>query len=136
MVTLATADAYFGATKHVLSSVWLGFDVRQRTAGLFQANELITRHLGVEPQDDATTITDRPRPDRAVYEQALYMLRSTPGIANGAMNGPKFVGGQPNDPSVPVEGADPYAICDEAQRWLQWPTGDARTGARITMMRG
>lgn len=136
MVTLVSANAYFGPTRHVLASVWAKYDGKQREAALYQANQLITRHTGLEPDDDATTTTDRPRPDLAVFEQALHMLRASPLTADGKTPTRKWDNGRMSDQETPQGAADPYAICEEAMRWLQWPTGNARTGARITMMRG
>ncbi len=136
MVTLAGANVYFAPTKHVLAAVWGQYEGKHREAALYQANQLIARHIGVEPDDDATAITNRPRPDLAVYEQALHMLRATPFTADGKTPTRKWNNGRMSDQETPQGAADPYAICNEAMRLLQWPTGPHETGARITMMRG
>lgn len=135
-VTIATANAYFLPAKHIFSAVWNGFQEPQKTAALYQANQVLTRVLGYEPNDDASAITDQPRQDLAVCEQALYMLRNSPLIADGSQPAPHWDGGAPRDPFEAREGADPYALAPEAQRWLQWSSGNQRTGARLTIARG
>lgn len=136
MVTLATANAYFGATRHIHFFIWSKYDQNAKTAALYQANEILTRALGYEPEDDATDTTDLPRADRAVFEQALYMLRQSPLIADGGQPAPHFDGGLPRDAMEPRDGANPYAVCPEAMRWLQGPRSESGATGLVSFSRG
>lgn len=136
MVSIATANAYFAAAKHIHSPIWLGFSANQREAGLYQAHTLISRAIGNDVDDSETDETYIRRPDLAVCEQALYMLRSSPLVADGKQPAPKWSGGQPMDAFAPAEGANPYAICAEAMAWLQEPTSRQGSGRVLETVRG
>lgn len=136
MVTVASANTYFGAARHIHFFVWSKFDQNQKTAAIYQAHEVVTRALGYEPDDDATEITDRPRQDCAVFEQALYMLRQSPLIADGGQPAPHFDGGSPRDALEPRGGVNPYALCPESLRWLQSPQSESGVTAPFQFSRG
>jgi len=115
-IDLAGADAYFAAAVHPESSVWLGFTTNNvRTAGVVHAKAVITRLMGEAPDETLTTFEDFPRPDAAVYEQALFELRNG-FVATGDETTPKWTLGSPDigdGVRKPNRG-----IAPEARRWL------------------
>ena len=76
-ITVLLADDYF--LKHLSGGVWTRYSTEQRQTGIDYAKRFFASLSGGdEVDDDTTTNADFPRPDCAVYEQALYMLRNSP----------------------------------------------------------
>ena len=128
-INKAGADTYFSEDNHLDSALWLAFDDEQRTAGVAQADRLLSRALG-SPMTSETVDTDAAyQPDYAVYEQALYMLHHSNAVPNGEQSAPHWAASGTDG----EEGKrmNPLAICPEARKWMDW-----QYGATIPIFRG
>jgi predicted RNA-binding protein with PUA-like domain len=128
-ITKSGADSYFDPRSHVKSAVWLGFSDNQRTAAVAHAIRLMNRALGSLVESETSDEDDQYYPDRATYEQALYMLVNSESIANGEQNGPKFIASAGEDSA---RKADMPLLAQEAKAWLGWGSGKGT----ITISRG
>lgn len=109
-MTLDSANTYFTDANHVQAAVWAAFSLDQKTAAIAQATRVLRRWNDDEAlDDDVTADGDFPRPDLAVYEQALWILINSRAVPNGDVNGPKF---------MDETRGDPGAVAPEARRWL------------------
>jgi hypothetical protein len=100
-IDVTGADAYFAAANHPRSSVWLGFGTNFRTAAIAVAKRTWGRVLKREMEDpeDADDVTEFPRDDYTIYEQALFDLENGL-IADGTLATTKFIAGRtmPDEP--------------------------------------
>lgn len=123
MIDVTQADSYFRANNHTQAAQWGAYGHDARTGAIEEAKRILARALR-RPMNEGLApfrMGDTRRDDYAVFEQALFLLRSSPtGIMGGA---------SPYPPSVPVpesEDQEPertYAggVCKAALIWLGIP---------------
>ena len=114
-ITRALADTYFGTTNHILSSVWTGYSTTLRDAAIAHAKRDCSQALGEDIEAQTVNATDYFYPDRAVYEQALYILDNSSHTSNGESAAPKW---QTVDRDGTDKEKDMHFLGKEAQRWL------------------
>lgn len=121
-VTINTpgADTYFGPRNHVKAEIWKGFTSDQKTAAIAHAIRRVSRELGKEVEAETVDASTYYHPDRAVYEQALFMLQNSFAIPNGEETGPRFTATEPNPGDQPRK-VDPDELCAEAAALLIRP---------------
>jgi len=119
-INKANADIYFST--HYNSAVWNAFPHESRTNAISSARREFSRALGRAMNDDESAYVegDMVREEYAVYEQALYFLR-TGRIADGNSAAPYPV-------AMPESGSDnankrsdatPHPrYSEDALRWL------------------
>ena len=110
-ITKALADTYFVVTTHPHGQLWKDFHTNDRTAAITYCIAHFQRIFDENYDDDATTSTDFPRMDAAVYEQALHVLR-TSGTANGDKTAPRYTGDA--EAIFDIE----FKMSPAAQQWL------------------
>lgn len=130
-LSITEANAYFAPGSHVCGAEWNAQTVQRRTAALNTAKNELTRILGRVVNPTATAITDMPREDVALYEQALHLLRNMP--ADGTV--PGFISQDPGNPEEPRP-QDTGRLCASAVRWLSSPRPNGMPAGRIEMSRG
>ena len=113
----AGADLYFAATNHPRSSVWTGFSENNlQSAAIAQAVRTwgrVLKRVMAEP-DDATDVTEFPRDDYTIFEQALFDLENGI-IADGSMATTKFIAGRTKTDEARERSED--MLAPEAMRW-------------------
>lgn len=121
-IDLTGANSYFALRNHIQAEVWKGFGPDQQAGAIAHAARLISRELGKEVTDETVQASTYYHPDRAVYEQALYMLKNSFAIPNAQQTAPHFTavdmgaGG-----GASPKAADPDELCAEAARFLTRP---------------
>lgn len=130
-LSITDANAYFAPASHVCAAEWNGQSVQRRQAALNTAKQELTRIIGRALNTTATAITDMPREDVALYEQALHLLRNMP--ADGGV--PGFISQDPANPEEPRP-QDSGRICQAARRWLSSGQSNGMPSGIIEMRRG
>ena len=126
-ITRALADTYFGTSNHILSSVWTGFSTTLRDAAVAHAIRDCSQALGVSVEAETVNADDYYYPDRAVYEQALFILTNSSHTSNGESSAPKW---QTVDRDGNDKEKDRDFLSKEAQRWLLISQGSSMKVAR------
>ena len=128
-ITRTLADTYFAAANHILSSVWLGYNATAlRDPAIAQAIRECSQAIGSSITNETVNADDYYYPDRAVYEQALYILNNSSHTANGESAAPKW---QTVDRDGSDKEKDRPFIGPETARWLL-----IRQGSTISIARG
>ncbi len=128
-ITKDLADQYFAVDSHVNYAIWDKFDDDLRTAAVAHAQRLVSRALGTAVENETADSNSQYHPDRAVYEQALYMLSNSNAIANGEYTAPHWTGDDGTGQARTM--GDIYTICPEARAYL-----DVQSGSTIPIARG
>jgi len=124
-IDITGADAYFGATNHVLAAEWAQFtSTNLRTAAVAQARRMIADVVD-ELDTDATTEGDFPRHDVACYELALHLLLNGPALGDGDVSAPHILSTKEDGSKKEQLSMDTIPAC--AMRWLV-RTGYVRLG--------
>jgi len=90
-ITKTAADAYFDT--RLSKEIWDGFSEKNlKERALQAAADLLSQMINDDIKDETAVANDRYYPDRAVFEQALYMLIESDHTANGNLTGFKFPG--------------------------------------------
>ena len=124
-ISLEKADEYFSPGNHSQAELWRKFTAQHRAGAIAEAKRELERDLARTLAEPVYTPV-RPlmrRDDYAVYEQALWLLLSTPvgdasqGDAIAVLTGglQSEGGAAKNDGAHPRERFSP-----EALRWLGW----------------
>lgn len=128
-IDLAGANLYFAEANHPRASVWNGFgnEPKLQQAAIANAKRIWARILKreLEDPDDATDVTEFPRDDFTVYEQALFDLENGI-IADGSMATAKFIAGRTKTDEARERSQD--VLAPAAMRW--------QFRGRIMMTRG
>jgi hypothetical protein len=112
-ITKVLADTYF--TTHIEGAIWTGFSDDLRTRAIAHAKEILHRHFGIDMLEQDVDTDIRYYPDRAVYEQALFMLRNSDAVPNGELTASHWLSaGRDGE----VKQMDSRFIAPEAYRWL------------------
>lgn len=130
-LSITEANDYFAPGAHVCGAEWHSHDATRRSAALNTAKQEMTRILGRTINTTATAITDMPREDVALYEQAMHLLRNMP--ADGTV--PGFISQDPANPEDPRP-QDTGRLCEAARRWLSKPRLNGMPAGMIEMQRG
>ena len=116
-LTLEAANAYFGDENHVQHSVWSGFAEKQRTAALAQATRQISRMIETDVTAEEVDAERYYHPDRAVFEQALWLLTQSRAVPNGEQVAPHWSGSD-GEAATTAEGDPPPRIHPEAMAYI------------------
>ena len=120
-IDLSGANSYFAPRNHLQAEVWKGFGADQQAGAIAHASRLISRELGKEVADETVDASIYYHPDRAVYEQALYMLKNSFAIPNAQQTAPHFTAVDMGTGRASPKAADPDELCAEAARFLIRP---------------
>lgn len=124
MIDITQADAYFAALNHTQASLWGSYGRDARAGAIAEAKRIITRALrrALDEELAAYEPGDTARDDFAVFEQALFLLKTNPVTISG--------GSSPYPAAVPVPADDAQAkpeetyaggLCKTALVWLGIP---------------
>tara|TARA_Y100000310_G_scaffold211955_1_gene212754 strand:+ start:349 stop:735 length:387 start_codon:yes stop_codon:yes gene_type:complete len=111
------ADGYFAKDNHSRAGVWGKFSSDLKKAAIAEAKRDLTRILKRELDEpsDATDLTEFPRDDYAIFEQALYRLENSV-IADGSQATAKFIAGRTE--TNEVRERHTFALAPAARRWI------------------
>ena len=119
--TKAAADEYFET--RLDKDIWAGFDSDNLQERAIQtAIDALSQMINDDITDETVSTNSRYYPDRAVFEQALFILINSDHTANGNLTGLKFPGAikRAGQPGI----AEPRnVISPAAKAWLKiYPT--------------
>ena len=124
-ITRALGDTYFKT--RLGEQKWLGYTTDLRDKAIQSALDVLTRANGNTLTDETTNESSQYYPDRATYQQALYMLNNWNAPTDGVEPEAHYMGRQQAEPKL----KDPNYVCIEARRWMDW-----QSGATVQIMRG
>ena len=116
-LTITAANVYYGVENHVQSAVWTGFTEPQRKAALAQATRQISRLLETDVAAESVDADRYYYPDRAVFEQALWLLTQSRMVPDGEQVAPHWSGSD-GEPAIAPEGNPPPRIHPEAMAYI------------------
>lgn len=116
-ITRALADAYF--EDRLEKELWEAYDEDKRDRAIQSAIDVLTRANGDDITDETVYSEDQFYPDRAVYHQALFMLKNINAATDGVEPETHYMGRQQAEPKL----KDPHYVCPEARRWMDWQSG-------------
>jgi hypothetical protein len=122
-LTNTAADSYFAPRNHVRSALWSRFNEDQKVAALAHATRTLSKHMSKSVEDETVEADIYYHPDRAVFEQALYMLLISEAIPNAELTAPHFYARtETAEDGIRKDGASKYdVLCDEAAGFLNRP---------------
>lgn len=120
-ISLANANAYFAPGNNVRSDLWLKFTEEHRNGAIQTARRMFEHELHRKLREDETDESLRHREDYAVYEQALWLLLSTPVSDASTGDAAAMLVGDA-EPQTDGSGRRPR-WSDEALRWFNWGGG-------------
>jgi hypothetical protein len=124
-ITRALADAYFDT--RIEKEKWEGYDADKRDRAIQSAIDVMTRANGATITDETSVERSQYYPDRAVYQQALYMLVNHNAPRDGVITEARMMGRRQSEPKL----KDPNYICIDARRWMDW-----QSGATVRIVKG
>ena len=124
-ITRALADACL--EDRLEKDAWEAYDSDKRTRAIQSATDVMTRANGDTITDETSEADRQYYPDRAVYQQALYMLINHNAPTDGVEVEAHYMGRRQAEPTL----KDPNYICKDARRWMDW-----QSGATVRITRG
>jgi hypothetical protein len=130
-INLNSADLYFAEGNHVLFDTWAEIDPLLRESGVAHAKRTVSAHLKVDVETLSIDADAMYYPDRAVYEQAMFMLtQQGPITQDGDYAQPDYMSTRGPDDMSGKAGMDGVTLSPQALNWL------GRRYGRVTIARG